>query len=46
MGLITTSVHISVGRFAGHRLILALPGTSAQERHLQGSIDVQVLPLW
>lgn len=45
MGLITVSVHISVGRFSGHRLMLALPGRTAGERHLQGSIDLQDLPL-
>lgn len=45
MGLITNSVHVSVGRFAGHRLVLALPGMTAWERHLQESIDLQDLPV-
>lgn len=41
MVLITIPDHISMGTFAGHGLMLALPG----KRHLQGSIDLQDSPV-
>lgn len=35
MDLVVISVCSSIGRIAGHRLMLALPGATARERHLQ-----------
>ena len=35
MGLVINSVCSSMGRFAGRRLMLALPGATAREWHLQ-----------